>query len=1027
MYPILGGRKKSTSPLNNPFNPIGLYKYQLYSEDRNWEKHSELVRKVERGEMSVENANEKILQIRKDDAEYKKLIEAKKQVNKPKNEPKKKMTIITLRMLRERYMKRKQELFGDVIVISQSLKNKVEDLLPYVLRIQNFKKPEEEKVKKYQDLPFKLNITNPISNTTQEFNFNNYYHFENWYKQIVKNETTSDSFRVIEYATLMKEANISDLARVDFITEYGGGSGNENTDIVRDGKFYKFTMFNPEYKHNNCAFKVLEQCFNIKISYTKERKELGLLSGIGLTLEQFKVLYDKYNNTGKPCILVMNIDTDILFDFTKNNYFMVNNQHLLYIKSVRYNDVIPGNSGGCGLLFWDVETRPTDNTMFIQGQESKIIEPTILCAYYRRWRHNEWKRIKFITNEVNCVRQFQDWLIKQHFKGKHYFCYAHNSSRFDNYFFLKYLSPIEQMESRQLLRGLSIIKLIYRGHWFMDTCCFLTSSLSNLCKSFKVDKGKLTELELYGNKISNENLCFYKPELNFDEFMKLQDNEPEFWNLYEEYCFRDCEALKEVWMSFRKCNDEILSKMFKMDPQLTNELNMCESCTIGSYALKVWKKSMCLTPKGDKFKKVKENDEDSCLMYNYNYCQYLKFGYDDTLINFFVRQCLRGGISLCQKEGVHNEPIVSYDITSQYPASAINMKVPVGESRVVHKYDRNLHGFYRLKNLKFRNDGLEFRPISVDRKKEGLSLQWITGSVVEELYTTSYMIDYLINYYGLYDFEVVVGYVSDKCMKGYYLFNNYFSTCFEMKNNQDELKENKDPSYNPALRETIKLMMNCLTGKLCEDTSNYKSLDYYKFEENKNSNWVNGLPVINKLADEDRVNKFIGLSVCLLDYSKRLLFEYIRCVGNENIIAVETDSMYFPKKYEKQFIDYIKGYVFDKEDPYCVKIGNKLGNMKNEVDTDKTSYFFGKKFYCIEEGDGEFKIACKGIPEYRTCDDGSKEKVISVEDFKALCNGEDRHFKFTSLKKTLFTQSKTAISQLSMTRTIKGKKLPVYN
>ena len=61
-------------------------------------------------------------------------------------------------------------------------------------------------------------------------------------------------------------------------------------------------------------------------------------------------------------------------------------------------------------------------------------------------------------------------------------------------------------------------------------------------------------------------------------------------------------------------------------------------------------------------------------------------------------------------------------------------------------------------------------------------------------------------------------------MDGHKLFGKYVDTFYKEKQNQDALKKSKDSLYNPALRETIKLYLNSLTGKLVEDPERHYSL-----------------------------------------------------------------------------------------------------------------------------------------------------------------------------------------------------------
>ena len=65
------------------------------------------------------------------------------------------------------------------------------------------------------------------------------------------------------------------------------------------------------------------------------------------------------------------------------------------------------------------------------------------------------------------------------------------------------------------------------------------------------------------------------------------------------------------------------------------------------------------------------------------------------------------------------------------------------------------------------------------------------------------------------------------------------------KNEQDTLNKVKDDAYNPALRETLKLLMNSLSGKVIEGLHTEKTVD------------VNSVAEYEKAADLSDGNAFV--------------------------------------------------------------------------------------------------------------------------------------------------------------------------
>jgi hypothetical protein len=157
------------------------------------------------------------------------------------------------------------------------------------------------------------------------------------------------------------------------------------------------------------------------------------------------------------------------------------------------------------------------------------LKDALCCVYYRPYKLDEnesSKRLTLVTNsQKSSARQFMDWLNEEALAGRIYNIIAHNGSRFDFYFLLAAMSELELLDCSLSMRGTAVIGINYRSCLFKDSCCFLTDKLENLCNSFKVgDMSKVTSMELHGKTISSSQLCFYRPELDFDGFLALNDS-----------------------------------------------------------------------------------------------------------------------------------------------------------------------------------------------------------------------------------------------------------------------------------------------------------------------------------------------------------------------------------------------------------------------------------------------------------------------------------------------------------------------
>jgi hypothetical protein len=300
--------------------------------------------------------------------------------------------------------------------------------------------------------------------------------------------------------------------------------------------------------------------------------------------------------------------------------------------------------------------------------------------------------LKFISGEKSSARQLVDWFNQESKNGRTYNVVAHNGGRFDYYFFISALTSKELLECDIHFRGTTIISINYRGHLFKDSACFLTDTLKKLSNSFKVNDAKITKFNIHGKELTSEQLCFYEPELDFDSFIDLQNNDKEFWELYEKYCLYDCISLFQIWEQFTVCVNTLIEKI---NPYLLSVCPLMSSTTIGSHSKKIIVEINKYNGKINKYKRKLEQ---------FTGIEYVQKGdkwertIDHEKYNFLCN-FKRGGISHSNKMGVHYAGITGVDIASQYPAALIYSMVPVGKSYWTDEYDETKHGFYCIENI----------------------------------------------------------------------------------------------------------------------------------------------------------------------------------------------------------------------------------------------------------------------------------------------------------------------------------------
>jgi hypothetical protein len=640
----------------------------------------------------------------------------------------------------------------------------------------------------------------------------------------------------------------------------------------------------------------------------------------------------------------------------------------------------------------------------------------LLRAWYLPVRSKRWQYKRFVTDrESSCVRKFLTFL---HCEANHrdenhmlrprsYKCFAHNASRFDHFLLMADMTPLETRNSQPLKRGTSIIKLEYLGHQFFDSMCFLSGSLSRLCESFKTEHGKQTTVEWKGldgtlKSMSSTELCFYTGEdgksKGFWEFIALQETEPGFWKAYEDYCLFDCIALQEIWFKLKENYETIVNSI---DKRLLRKVPL-ESCpTIAGI--------------GDK------------LLKNYNghlvkhECGWLlgkdsqTYGVVDGFIagdkdkEMFLALFKRGGLSVVLKPGKYESHVVSYDMTSQYPASIMQMMIPCGRSRWVKRLTPNTFGFYHVQNVTI--PGARLKPFAV--KGEDGTNQWELTNA-SDLYLSSYMLDWLSLKHPGFTCTIVRGLVSNQEIRGCELFGPIINGFFAAKQGEDNKKAQGKP-FNTALREVAKLIPNALTGRLVMDKSGQQSIVFGRVE-GKPDVLING-NVAHLETDPNACNNLMHVGIMCYDFSKRYLFGYIDCLGPDPItarsrlIASETDSIYFPKCYEKEFLLRVEAMPNN----FCVG-KSVLGGMEKEHDSEienmGPSYFLRKKFYKIGES-----MKCKGIPKKSIMDDGTPYDVIVPDIYQTVYEGKTYEAEFKAMQRVLYGD-KVSLYSHRMTRRI---------
>jgi len=907
--------------------------------------------------------------------------------------------------------------------------------------------------KKQSDRPFSLTCKSAtIENLEQIFDFTNSFHYNNWFKRIKEEIDYQASSNVAVFVQGNGGDRHGGCALVNSVLEFNwlqGGCCREEKIRKIVGSFYEFTLTNPKSQRNNCGLECIRLSGTNMPSNYQIRKQFNIKQGIMLSPDQLANIYATFDTSNRPLVFIdrnydesidvrQNLDYTYIMKMAKNtagehHYCYVSKMKAIKIKSRRQRGVLAFDFEDRYLKDSDVSNDEMAYT-WVGKTKSYFRRDTICKIEYRQNRSKTILKKSFTTvvGGKTSARQFLDWLKEEKIANRRYICVAHNGARFDFFYLIKELTRQEQLHCPPQLRGTSVISMTFHEHVFKDTACFMPNSLDNLCKSFQIEKPKLKEFTYNGKKLSNMELCFYKPELSFKEFMALQQREPKFWSLYETYCESDVVSLLELWTKF---NNEMTSLVKEVRPALAKTCTINSASTIGGFAMSLLR-NLRKTDNLHIMAKYKQ------FMFKDNFVRNAEDDDNvDTKKYDFICHFKIGGVSHCHQKGKHCEKVVSFDICSQYPAALMHMIVPSGKSSWVKEFDSKKHGYYLLTNVRF-DESIKngFRPI---KPEQAGTLQWDTKHVLDKVYMDSEMIKYLVKRNKM-TFEVEKGLVSDHYIDGKMLFGDYVTPMFNAKKEQDHLKKLDEKlkcaltlkrwfrygcprnfmmhkhflssKYNKALREVIKLCLNAVTGKLIEDYMKYFKVQYTQNEVKKKQN-INNLNY-TKVKEGKKYNIWINAGVMVYSYSKRLLFEYIDCLPqrSDDVIHVETDGIYFPKPCEEHFKKEVLSYHGD----YPIAFGDDLGNIKAEHESEGASYFLRKKFYYMNCPVTDKKnpeiMACKGIRPTTLNEDGSTRILVDRKLYEDVYSNKSVKREYQTLVRTL--HSKAPISGHMATRTI---------
>ena len=534
----------------------------------------------------------------------------------------------------------------------------------------------------------------------------------------------------------------------------------------------------------------------------------------------------------------------------------------------------------------------------------------------------------------NCGRQFIEWFLRFSYNRVCVFV-GFNNTNFDNFLaledFLSYSDSCneEVRISDVFYNGSQLLNFKINGtHSFFDIRKHLVGSLKNNCKSFKIescakkdcDHAEMQRLHQEGKLIEY---------INTDE--KLKE--------YNEY---DVLATAVLYKRYSNA-------LFAVEATKPYAKGIHSIKTIGSLIYKVFE------------------DNKKKLGFNLPKLDYKTY-------NDLQKSKIAGRVEMFNGVQKVNEKLVSTDVCSLYPyvMSVLNCYYPCGkEIKEVEKYQGDdTIGFYYC-DIDQSNLAKNNLPNIYARKLE-VENDWGYTGVLENYLISNVMIGLLRKY----NCSVVVkkGFIFTEKRKSCEMFG-FLLDLMEEKNKQDTLSREKDCAYNPALRETLKLLMNSLSGKVIEGLHTEKTVtvdtisEYLKIVDKAQSvnfiNEVGGKLFLTYEVSPESICKTqqrpIYLGVLIYDYAKRVMFEnsYSK-IGKAGLLYTDTDASKF--RYSdfikwKEWIDTNNIIVphweeVEKKDPRykthkIYESGSKVfGSFEDELEDCVGEDYL---FYCLEK------------------------------------------------------------------------------
>ena len=643
------------------------------------------------------------------------------------------------------------------------------------------------------------------------------------------------------------------------------------------------------------------------------------------------------------------------------------------------------------MLFFDFET-------FFDGAGHRVY--AVGCLH---WDENGNEKYFSFYGEP-ALENFIMFLEYEHEREQELTLVSYNGAGFDHYFILEHqLKAMNTPDGFLLTRG-RLLQVNFWGHKCLDLYNFLGPvSLDANCVSYQVPIRKHVFPHLFPKSFLD--VTYKGPVLDNEEYPQKMREEVVRWKSTLEagyvfdfekesefYLQRDVECLMELSKRFMK------SVWHEFHVYLPNYL------TLSQMAFDLWRQTLDKSVSLPLPIEKPFYDAINAATYG-GRCHFVKRFFRSEQPDFTPYADIQ-------------DYLVDLDVVSLYPASMKNHPYPVGpykhwaDERSVRTWAEMFAdgvplplALWKVSVICPQHFIIPPLPKKHDERK---TTCWENTNSEEQWYTS---IDLQIGRDHGYTFQFHEGYVWETSFP---VFDAYIETMFARKSQQDVLKANRDPNYNPAARDVFKKLMNALYGKMMQkrQSTSHLFMEAGHHDEEANAKWVDFLELnmgieYKEMGDMllltgERVDFTAGLSkphylgAFVLSYSRLIMNEYFDLLDP---FRLQPDQGTWMDSMEHSFFytDTDSLIVHAKHIPRVQhKLGSQLGQLADELNGGKIleGYFLSPKLYCVKykmpDESIHFKLRGKGIPN----------ALLHIDHFRQmLMDNEPVKYEFTQLRK----------------------------